>query len=241
MRGSRVATNVARAAVASSTLVALGVIVSARAFAVAKPPRDPSSVRQAAQDILAGKDFRRDRSPFAGVFHWLADRLSFTRGATAGGGPGVVGDLITLVLIVAAIVLIARLIATRQRRIARSERRDEVVTMVGQRRSADEWAAEAEGFERDGLFREAVRARYRELVARLAADGTIVELVGKTSGELLTEVSEARHSASLPFTRATGLFERAWYGGRAVSVEDLRSFEEVAAEVVKSSREPVRA
>lgn len=231
----------APAALAVWSLFAVQVLLATRASASENPPRDPMSVRQAAREILSAKEFRTDRSPFAAFFDWLADRLSFTRGALGGGGPGLVGDLIAFALTAGAIVLIVRLVATRQRRMAKLEHRDDLLTTTDRRLSADDWAAAAASFEGEGRLREAVRARYRELLARLAENGTIVELVGKTSGELLAELSDARGAAAEPFSGATRMFERAWYGGSAVSEQDLRSFERAAADVLEASREPVSA
>lgn len=242
-RSPRAAVRVASAVLSllsASAIIVITLAAASWASVPASQTRDPETVRRSAREILAGKDFRRDRSPFAGFFDWLAERLRFTRGPS-GGGPGLLGNLLTFALIAGAIVLIVRLLATRQRRMTKPEDRDGLVTTVDQHRSAEDWAEAAEGFERDGRLREAVRARYRELLARLAEDRTIVELVGKTSGELLAELSRASPASAEQFGRVTHMFERAWYGGSDVSEPDLRSFERVSAEVLERSRLAVNA
>ena len=198
---------------------------------------DPGAVRDAANDILSGADFQNNQSLLERFFDWLGDRLSFSIGG--GGGPGIIGDLLTLALIVAAVVLLVRLIASRQRRAKRTAVDDDLVLEVERRRTAEEWAADAEQLEQQGRHREALRARYRELVARLVDDGTIVDLVGRTTGELRVEVLATRPHAAAAFGDATVLFEHAWYGGRRVDAGQVARLRELANAVVHSSRERV--
>ena len=198
---------------------------------------DPGAVRDAANDILSGADFQNNQSLIERFFEWLGDRLSFSIGG--GSGPGIIGDLLTLALIVAAVVVLVRLIGSRQRRAKRAAVDDDVVLEVERRRTADEWAADAEQLERQGRHREALRARYRELVARLVDDGTIVDLVGRTTGELRVEVLATRPDGAASFSDATALFDRAWYGGRAVDSDQVAQLRELATAVLRSSRERV--
>jgi hypothetical protein len=231
-----------RAGFAAAVVVSL--LVGASVAAGAGTSRDPQEVRQAAKEIVSGKDFRQDKSPLESFFDWLADHVPTSNGSTrsgGGGGPGGVGNLITIALIVAAIVLIVKLVASRQRRPATDAAIDEMDIEVERRHSADEWADQAVQLEREGRYREAVRARYRELVARLVDDGTIVEVAGRTSGECLVEVRARRPSAAADFARATDAFERSWYGGRAATAEHLREIERLSAAVLASRRELVDA
>jgi hypothetical protein len=198
---------------------------------------DPGAVRDAASDILSGSEFQNSQSLLERLFEWLGDRLSFSIGG--GGGPGIIGDLLTLALIVGALVLLVRLIASRQRRAKKDVFDDDVVLEVERRRTADEWAGDADRLEQQGRHRDALRARYRELVARLVDDGTIVDLVGRTTGELRVEVQAARPDAAGSFSDATSLFEQAWYGGREVDAGQLARLRELAAAVLRSSRQPI--
>jgi hypothetical protein len=83
---------------------------------------------------------------------------------------------------------------------------------AGRRRSAAEWRAEADAQERAGAWREAVRSRYRALVADLASRGVVEEVPGRTAGEYRREVGRALPGAAGDFAGATELFEVAWYG-----------------------------
>lgn len=198
---------------------------------------DPGAVRDAANDILSGGEFQNNQSLLERFFEWLSDKLSF--GIGGGSGPGFIGDLLTLALIVGAVVLLVRLIASRRRRAKKAAVDDDVVLEIERRHTADDWAADAERLEQQGRHREALRARYRELVARLVDDGTIVDLVGRTTGELRVEVLAARPAASASFSDATALFEQAWYGGRGVDAGQVGRLRELAADVLRSSRELV--
>jgi hypothetical protein len=207
------------------------------AHAGTSPARDPGTVRQAANDIVSGDEFQDHKSVLERFFEWLGDRLSFRIGG--GGGPGLIGDLLTLALIVVAVVLVVRLIASRQHRAKRPAAVDDLQLEVERRRTADEWAADAERLTREGRHREALRARYRELVARLVDDGTIVDLAGRTTGELRIEVLTARPAAAASFSAATLLFEQAWYGGHSVDGDHVERLRQLAAEALHSSRQLV--
>jgi hypothetical protein len=170
-------------------------------------------------------------------FEWLGDRLSFRVGG--GGGPGLIGDVLTLALIVAAVVVLVRVIASRQRRSKQPAPVDDFQLDLERRRTADDWADDAERLTRQGRHREALRARYRELIERLVDDGTIVDLAGRTTGELRIEVRAARPAAAASFTDATALFEHAWYGGLGVDAGHVTRLRELAADVLLSSPEAV--
>jgi hypothetical protein len=87
-----------------------------------------------------------------------------------------------------------------------------------------DWDAEAARCEAEGRWHEALRARYRLLVGRLATGGVLGDLVGRTAGELVAEVRATCPPAAEHFVRATALFEEAWYGGAAVGPAELERF-----------------
>ncbi|MEY2570669.1 MAG: hypothetical protein QOE63_1019 [Acidimicrobiaceae bacterium] len=196
---------------------------------------DPGAVKQAAKDILAGKDFNHSKSLFDRITEWLSDHLSFQ--LSSGSGPGVVGYVIWLVIIGFVIYLVVRLIASWERRRRPASVDDSPIVELERRQTAAEWDAGASLLERDGKHREALRARYRELVARLIDDGTIVEQVGRTSGELRLEVIDARPAAAVAFGDATDKFEATWYGHRPSSAADVSEVRRLATVVLASARE----
>jgi hypothetical protein len=101
------------------------------------------------------------------------------------------------------------------------------------RRTAREWRAEADAHERAGEWRDALRARYRALVADLAARGLVDEVPGRTAGEYRTEVTDSAPRAAPEFGGATELFERAWYGNRPTGAAESEQFRDLEARVLQ--------
>ena len=58
-----------------------------------------------------------------------------------------------------------------------------VLRSHGGARTAAQWRAEAAAHDAAGRWREALRCRYRALVAELAGRGLVEEIPGRTSGE----------------------------------------------------------
>jgi Domain of unknown function (DUF4129) len=106
----------------------------------------------------------------------------------------------------------------------------------GRRRSAAEWRAEAEAQERAGAWREAVRSRYRALVADLAARGLVEEVPGRTAGEYRREVGEALPAAATDFAGATELFEVAWYGRSDTGAQEASQLRDLSNRVLQRAR-----
>ena len=186
---------------------------------------DPDLARRTADEVLA-------RSEYAGIeptllqraWGWVAEQLGRALDALGGSGQArLVGTLLLLVGVAAVAILAARF--------ARGVRRDPEVAAattgpVG--RAGADWAAEASAHEQAGRWREAVRCRYREVVADLAGAGLVDEVPGRTAGEYLAEVRDAAPAAGTPFAAMTGAFEEAWYGNAAVAEGDLRALREDA-------------
>ena len=93
------------------------------------------------------------------------------------------------------------------------------------------WDAEADRLEGEGRWREALRCRYRSLIARLAGAGVVDEIPGRTAGEYRTLVGGARPQVGEPFAGATDLFERAWYGDEATGPDESSDFRSLADRV----------
>jgi Domain of unknown function (DUF4129) len=107
---------------------------------------------------------------------------------------------------------------------------------AGRRRSAAEWRAEAEAQERAGAWREAVRSRYRALVADLAARGLVEEVPGRTAGEYRREVGEALPAVATDFAGATELFEVAWYGRSDTGAQEASQLRDLSDRVLQRAR-----
>ena len=188
------------------------------------PVRDPQQVREVVHEVLSRPEFRPpQRSLTERVLDWLLEVIGRLLGALAGSGAGGIVGLLLLALVLVGVGVLA---ARFSRGLTPSP---EVAAVVaeGRRRSAADWRAEAEALERAGAWREAVRSRYRALVADLAARGLVEEVPGRTAGEYRRQVGRALPEAATDFSGATELFEVAWYGrsgtgaGEAARLRDL--------------------
>jgi hypothetical protein len=188
------------------------------------PVRDPEQVREVVREVLSRPEFRPPpRSLTERVIDWVLELIGRLLAALGGSGAGGIVGLILLALV---LVGVGALAARFSRGLTPSP---ELAAAVpgGRRRSAAEWRAEAEAHERAGAWREAVRSRYRALVADLAARGLVEEVPGRTAGEYRREVGRALPEAATDFAGATELFEVAWYGrsgtgaGHAARLRDL--------------------
>ena len=188
------------------------------------PDRDPEQVRQVVREVLSRPEFRPPpRSLTERLLDWVLEAVGRLLAALGGTGAGGIVGLVLLALVLLGVGVLA---ARFSRGLTPSP---EVAAAVpgGRRRSAAEWRAEAEAQERAGAWREAVRSRYRALVADLASRGLVEEVPGRTAGEYRWEVGRALPEAATDFAGATELFEVAWYGrsrtgqGEAARLRDL--------------------
>jgi hypothetical protein len=201
------------------------VIVS---FIAATPP--PEVIRDRASEILSRPEFQRHKTLLERVLDWIGDQLSrFSFGV--GGGPGFAGDLLGLVFLAGAVVLIALLVRSIRRTPRRPDLEPELSVEETARRSASAWRTDAERFEDERRWREAMRARYGELVRTLVDEGVLADLPGRTTGEYDRELSAARPVAADAFGELTALFEEVWYGGQAAASDQHQRFRALAAEV----------
>jgi hypothetical protein len=195
-----------------------------------KPTRPPGQVTRAVHDVLARPEYQHPGPSLLeriqqDVLDWLARVLSGVVGAG-------IGAWIVLVVIVGLVVLVVW-------RLARDVSRDpgqRLAVSTGRLRPSADWRAEAEAHERAGEWRQAVRCRYRALVADLAGRGVLNEIPGRTAGEYRTELGDALPAASPQFAGATELFEGAWYGHRPTGEADAAHFRDLADRVLEAAR-----
>ena len=138
------------------------------------------------------------------VLDWLRDVIDKVLNASS---PGTAAGLVLLVIVLAVVIVLLL-------RIGRTVQRDPGGVAVHENvgRPATDWRAAAARHEAAGEWRDALRCRYRALVADLAARGLVDEIPGRTTGEYRAEVAESVPAADRDFGVATDLFERAWYG-----------------------------
>jgi len=172
------------------------------------PERDPGEVRDTTRRVLRRAEYLpAQRTPLEVAWQWLLERLGILLGQLASGGAGALVGLALVLLILAAVAFVAlrfSLGVTRDPAAAAA-----LPAVPG--RSGAEWRAEAEAHERAGEWRQAVRCRYRALVADLAVRGLVDEIPGRTAGEYRGEVRRNAPLLADDFAGATELFELAWY------------------------------
>jgi hypothetical protein len=100
-------------------------------------------------------------------------------------------------------------------------------------RSPAAWLDDAAAHEAAGRWRDAVRCRYRALVARLAEAGRLEEVPGRTAGEYLAAVRADHPAGAEPFAAATAVFEQAWYGAGEVTDDDVAAVRDAADAVLR--------
>jgi hypothetical protein len=203
----------------------------------ASPP--PGEIRRRAHEILTRAEFGRHESVVQRILRWIGDQLSrFTFGV--GGGPGFLGNLVSLAILVGVVVVLILLVRAllRHTRLPKRDDDDEELTIeLEAGRDSTDWRSDAERFEAAGQWRDAMRARYRELVRTLIEDGVLEDLPGRTTGEYRNAFARARPQSAGPFIELTGLFEAVWYGGVETDAADNQRFRELAREC--RHREPV--
>jgi Domain of unknown function (DUF4129) len=194
------------------------------------PDRDPDQVREVVGEVLARPEFRPPhRSLTERALDWVLELIGRLLAALGGSGAGGIVGLILLALVLVGVGVLA---ARFSRGLTPSP---EVAAAVpaGRRRSAAEWRAEAEAHERTGAWREAVRSRYRALVAELASRGLVEEVPGRTAGEYRREVGRALPEAAADFAGATELFEVAWYGRSRTGAGDAAHLRDLSDHVLR--------
>jgi hypothetical protein len=204
------------------------------------PAVGPDEARDAAREILDRAEFQpAPRNPLEQVLDWIGDVFGwiFERlgaGGGGGGGGSAIGTLISWIVVLAFIGLVLWLIVRivagwdRSGRAKRAPR----ATVAVRRSTVPDWLAEAEEHERAGRWRDALRARYRLLVAQLADRGLLHEIPGTTTGEERAELAVTSPVTSPLFDEAAHAFDDAWYGGRVVEAADHERFKDLGERVL---------
>lgn len=193
------------------------------------PQRSVEEIRDSVQEVLSRPEYRPPAKSLVERLREIPlELLERALDALFGGGGGVWLAWTILALGLAAVVLLAV-------RFAGGVTRDatQTVAVTGRRRAtAAQWRQQAEDAERAGRWRAGLRARYRALVAELAEKGLVDEVAGRTAGEYRAEVSRNVPDAATPFSGATELFERAWYGHSEPGEPDATRMRELSDEVL---------
>ena len=189
------------------------------------PTAGAEEVRRVADEVLARPEFAGAQPTWWQRFLRLASDF-FSRIVEAVGGDGR-GSVIGTIAVLAVALLLIAVVVRYTRTLRRDQHRDLALSAeIG--RSSRDWLNEAAQHEAAERWRDAVRCRYRALLADLAAEGLIDEIAGRTSGEYLSVVRDDVPNAAPAFADATRLFEAAWYAHGAVTAKDAEAFGEAS-------------
>lgn len=198
------------------------------------PTASPQEIRDAADEIVSRPEFLPEpQTLWERAVGWLSDRLEDVLNALFSGGRSGVVAWLALAVVLAVIGFLVFKIVSSMR--TNPTAVPAAAIAIERRRPAVDWEREAQEHAAAGRWRDAVRCRYRALVARLAATGAVDEVPGRTAGEYRLDVRRSRPDAAPSFTAATELFERAWYGRAEVDTADDERLRELAADVVEQS------
>lgn len=183
---------------------------------------DPERVRRVVDGVLSRPEYAAAEPSLVDRARlWVLDRLGRLLDLLfSGGRASLLGTVVLGLAVAAAAVLTARFL----RGVRRDPERAAAAESEPPGRAASEWLDDAARHEDARRWREALRCRYRALVAELAAAGLVDEVPGRTSGEYLAELTRSAPGATAPFDAATRAFEDAWYGGGTVDAGDAAAF-----------------
>ena len=194
-----------------------------------RPHRDPGHVSTVVDRIVSHRPYARPGpSLLERVRDFMLDHVARLLAAVVGAG---IGAWIVVAVVTTAVCVLA----WRFARGTSPDRGRASSSTEDRSRPAADWRAEAEAHERAGEWRQALRCRYRALVADLARRGVLEEIPGRTAGEYRAKLNGAAPAAGPSFAGATELFERAWYGRRPTGADDDARFRDLAARVLEAA------
>jgi Domain of unknown function (DUF4129) len=210
---------------------------------------DPSAddVRRTMREIFERPEFQRSKSLLQRVvdqiLEWLGRNTDVQApGVSPSGWGGPIGTIVlwvAAILVVIALALLVRkiILAWRPRRKTTSKPVD---VHVDDERDATEWASDAEALEAAGRWKDAIRCRYRELVARLVESETVSPMAGRTTGELRADLASGAPVVAREFSEATLLFELPWYADAPTGPPENHRFRELSAAVLAGAADSRR-
>lgn len=186
---------------------------------------------------MSRPEFRQPpKSLYERASGWLQDQLDrLISLLVSGGRVGVVAWIALLVVLGLVGYLLWRLIVTTRRDPRAPRPHAQITTEV--RRTATEWERDADDHERAGRWRDALRCRYRALVARLGSAGVVNDDdPSRTPREHRMQADVALPAdAAGSFAEAVDLFERAWYGLRPTGEQESARFRSLADGVLAAT------
>ncbi|MEO1063290.1 MAG: DUF4129 domain-containing protein [Actinomycetota bacterium] len=199
---------------------------------------DPDELRGVAERVLSDPEFRPNEPSLPErVLDRLGELLGELFELLAGGGAGsVVGWVLIGAALGGLVWLVVRLVpAARAGNPLRQVTAGRQPTVdIEAARTATAWDEEAEALEAAGRWDEALRARYRAVVARLARRGAVRDAPAVTTGEHregLGADTARRPLDAEEFAASADRFDEVWYGGAEATRDDVDRTRRLAQEV----------
>ena len=201
---------------------------------------DPAAVREQVRKVMSRPAYHYEPSFWERLSRRLSDWLErLLSGVKIPGAPATFGggasSLVAWVVIVLALAVgVFAVVRAVQRRVRTPVTDDSptTTTEIEHARRAKDWADDATRFEREGRWKEAVQARYRELVRTLVDRGQLPDVAGRTTGELRGDLHRTTPTAAAAFDQASTTFELAWYAELPVDSSDVASLRVAATDVL---------
>ena len=196
------------------------------------PQEGPGEARRRAEEILDRPEFRPEpRSLVERLLDEIGELLDKILGGVGGGNP---------ILAWSAVAVVSGLLAVVLWRAVRALQVDPSVgggvAVDGRRRPSADWRAEAAAHEAAGRWRDALRCTWRATVADLASRGLVEEVPGRTTGEYRAAVARSLPAGADAFSRATRLFEDAWYAAVEVGPAEAGEVRTLGDRVLAEAR-----
>jgi hypothetical protein len=194
-----------------------------------------ADTRRAAQAIFRRGEFQRRLSLLDRFLRWLEKLFHFPTPKGGAGGSSGGPDLLLFVVLVALVALLVWVVVVVVRTWVRTPKptpEPEAEPVVDRPRTQREWRTEAESAETDQRWKDAILARYRELVAELVDRRVVESVPGRTTGELRADVAANAPLVAHSFDEATTLFELPWYAHADTGPTENARFKQLAQAVL---------
>lgn len=197
--------------------------------------------RDEVEDVMSAPEFQYPKSLMERIGDWVAERFEGTVDevpavdAPAGSFNGGAGSLIGWLIIILAVAAVVAIIVLAFRHWVPRQRDDDEPLSdieVEHARSAGDWAGDAAGYEAAGDWKLAMRARYRELVRTLVDRRQVADLAGRTTRELLDDLTSTTPAAAEEFESACLLFELPWYADVPTGAAENHRMKALSASVL---------
>jgi hypothetical protein len=203
-------------------VIAVGRMVAQR---LPEPELEPGEARRLADEVLADPVYRQSEPFLDRALRIVGEAFGRILGQLTTGDAG---SIVAWLILGAAVLTLLWLVRNAFGPLPRFSGPRPVETTIVvdpiDERDAAAWRAEAERLAAAGAWDEAIRARYRAVVADLVATGTLDDIAGTTPGEHRRRLLAEGVAGGAVFAELTDLFELVWYGPVDAGPADLEAF-----------------